>query len=164
MTIDPVVLLAEDLRALEAALSKATQIFRGSGRREDCEQVNVLLGRINAVSSNLFETVPTSALGAAELVGMAARRLPISHSQYATHLHGIADRLSKGRRTHSDLVWLRALQAALMDGVCGEDGHKITPLLNLAIIGASRPVTIFRAAASVTGPASWQGILANRTS
>ena len=164
MTIDPVVLLAEDLRALDAALSKATQIFRASGRREDCEQVNLLLGRINAVSNNLFETVPTSALGAAELVSMAARRLPVSYSRYATHLQGIADRLSKGRRRHADLVWLRALQAALADGVCGEDGHKIKPLLNLAITGASRPVTIFRAATSASGPASWQGVLANRTS
>lgn len=162
MTIDPVVLLAEDLRMLEAALSKATQIYRAFGRREDGEQVTALLARINEASGNLFKTVPTSALGAAELVGMAAGRLPISYSRYATHLHEIADRLSKGRRTHSDLVWLRALQAALADGVCGEDGHKITPLLNLAIVGASRPVTIFRAA-TVSGPASWQGVLASCT-
>lgn len=164
MTIDPVVLLAEDLRMSEAALSKATQAYRSFGRREDGEQVNLLLGRINRLSSNLFETVPTSALGAAELVSMAARRLPVSYSRYAAHLQGIADRLSKGRRTHSDLVWLRALQAALADGLCGEDGYKITPLLSLAIVGAARPVTIFRAATSVNGAAPWQGILANRTS
>ena len=163
MTIDPVVLLAEDLRMLEAALSKATQTYQASGRREDGERVNGLLGRIHGAFSDLFETVPTSAVGAAELVGMAARRLPVSYSRYATHLQEIADRLSKGRRTHSDLVWLRALQAALADGACGEDGCKITPLLNLAIIGASRPVTIFRAASSAGGAAPWQGILANRT-
>jgi len=162
MTIDPVVLLAEDLRMSEAALSKATQAYQSSGRREDGEAVNLLLGRINRLSSNLFKTVPTSALGAAELISLAARHLSVLHSQYATHLHAIADRLSKGRRTLSDLVWLRALLAALADGVCGEDGRKITPLLNLAIVGASRPVTIFRAATAASRPAPWQGILTNR--
>jgi hypothetical protein len=161
MTIDPVILLAEDLRMLEAALSKATQTYQAFGRREDGELVSVLLGRIDEVSNSLFETVPTSALGAGELVGMAAKHLPYSH--YAPHLHEIADRLSRGRRTHSDLVWLRALRAALVDGVCGKDGHKIIPLLDLAITGASRPVTIFRAASSASSAAPWQGILANRT-
>ena len=123
----------------------------------------MLLGRINGLVKSFFETVPTSALGAAQLVSMAARRLPYSYSYYAAHLHRIADRLSNGQHTHSDLVWLRALHAALADGVCGKDGYMIKPLLNLAIVGASRPVTIFRAATSASGPAPWQGILANRT-
>jgi hypothetical protein len=163
MTIDPVVLLAEDLSASEAALSKATRIYQKGGLREDGELVNLLLARIKRLLRDLFETVPTSAIGAAELVGMAAKRLPFSYSHYATHLHEIADRLSLGRRTHSDLVWLRALQAALADGVCGKDGDKIMPLLDLAIIGASRPVTVFRAVTPARGPAPWQGTLVNRS-
>lgn len=162
MAIDPVVLLAEDLRTSEAALTKATEIYKTLHRREDGELVNLLLGRINRLFSDLCETVPTSALGAAELIGMAARRLPFSYSRYISHLHEIAERLFMGQRTHSDLIWLRALEAALADGLCGKDGDKIAPLLNLAIVGASRPVMVFRAATSVCGPAPWQGILANR--
>jgi hypothetical protein len=162
MAIDPVVLLAEDLRTAEAALTKATQNYNGHGRREDGELVILLLDRIKRLSCELFETVPTSALGAAELIGMAARRLPFTYSRYATHLHEIADRLYMGQRAHSDLVWLRALQAALVDGMCGKDGDKVAPLLNLSILGASRPVMVFRSVTPMCGSAPWKSILVSR--
>lgn len=160
MTIDPIILLAEDLRSTEAALDKATQIYFKEHRREDGELVNLLLARMKRIYHELCETVPTSALGAAELVRMAARRLPFSHSRYATHLHEIADRLSFGRRNHSDLVWLRAFQAALGEGVCGKDGNTIAPLLNLAVMGAARPVMVFRSVQPDRASPPWRSVLA----
>lgn len=160
MDIDPVILLSDDLRATEAALEKATQIYGKSHRREDGELVNLLLGRMKRLYSEIFETVPTSVLGAAELVRMAARRLPFAYSRYAAHLHEIADRLSTGRKVHSDLVWLRALNAALGDGLCGNDGNTIAPWLNLAVTGASRPVMVFRAVQPAPGVPPWRNILA----
>jgi predicted ATPase len=159
MIIDPVVLLAEDLRMAETALAKATRIYRTDGLAQEGELVTMLLGRVRRLFGELLETVPTSAIGAAELVGMAAQRLPFSYARYAAHLHEIAERLAMGQRLHSDLVWLRALQAALVDGVCGKDGDKIAPLLNLAIMGASRPIIVFRAVMPVCGSAPWSGIL-----
>jgi hypothetical protein len=160
MAIDPVILLVEDLRSTETALEKATQIYSRDHRREDGELVNLLLGRAKRLYFDLFETVPTSALGAAELIRMSARRLPFSYSRYVSHLHEIADKFSQGERCHSDLVWLRALQAALAEGLCGKDGDKIAPLLNLAIVGAARPVTVFQAVQPVCGNVAWKSILA----
>jgi hypothetical protein len=144
MTIDPVIMLAEDIRSTEAALDKAAQLYSKDHRPEDGELVNLLLGRMKRLYHDLHETVPTSALGAGELVRMAARRLPFSHSRYSFHLHEIADRLSVGRRIHTDLVWLRALEAAMGEGDCGKDGRAVAPWLHLAVIGASRPVMVFR--------------------
>lgn len=160
MTIDPVILLSEDLRSTESALAKAMQIYAQGHRREDGELVNLLLGRTKRLHSDLFETVPTSALGAAELVRLTARRLPFSYARYAAHLHEIADRLSGGQRLHTDLVWLRALQAALAEGLCGPEGGKVSPLLKLGIAGASRPVMVFRAVQPVCGQAPWRNVLA----
>jgi hypothetical protein len=160
MTIDPTILLAEDFRSTEAALDKATQLYFKEHRREDGELVNLLLARVKSLYHDLCETVPTSALGAAELVRMSARRLPFSHSRYSTHLHEIADRLSMGRRNHSDLIWLRAFQAALGEGICGEDGNTMAPLLNLAITGAARPVMVFRSVQVDRASPPWRSVLA----
>ncbi len=63
-------------------------------------------------------------LGASEMVRMAARRLPFSFSRYSSHFDEVADRLSAGRREHADLVWLRAMRAALKSGEGGEQGEK----------------------------------------
>jgi hypothetical protein len=160
MTIDPAILLAEDLRSTEAALEKATQLYSREHRREDGELVTLRLGRMKRLYHDIHETVPTSALGAGELVRMAARRLPSAYSRYAAHLHEIAERLSAGRRVHTDLVWLRALQAALGEGVCGKDGGTIAPWLNLAVIGASRPVMVFRSVQPERGHPPWKSVLA----
>ena len=160
MQIDPVILLAEDLRSTEAALDKATQIYARDHRREDGELVNLLLGRLKRLYHEVCQTVPTSALGAAELVRMAARRLPFSYARYAAHLHEIADRLAAGSRLHADLVWLRALEAALSEGVCGKDGGTIAPWLHLAVAGASRPVMVFRSVQSERGGPPWKSVLA----
>ena len=142
MAMDPVVLLAEELRTTEQALRTAVRRYEVDRSSENGETVNALLASIKNLHRDLTQTEPTSALGASELVRMAAQRLPFSLARYADHFNQVADRLSIGRREHSDLVWLRAMRAALRNG--DQQGVKAAPLLQLAIAGAARPVVIFR--------------------
>jgi len=144
MDMDPVVLLAEELRSKELALRAAVKRYEKDHARENGEIVNTLLLTLKSLYRDFFETVPTSALGASEMVRMAARRLPFSLSRYSSHFEEVADRLSAGRREHADLVWLRAMRAALRSGEGGEQGEKAAPLLGLAIQGAARPVVVYR--------------------
>ena len=145
MEIDPVVVLAEELRATESALRAAVRRYEVNQIQENGEKVNALLDSLKGLYRDIVETVPTSALGASEMVRLAAQRLPVSLSRYVAHCHEVADRLAAGRREHADLVWLRAMRAALKGGACGDPGLKAAPLLGLAIAGASRPVVVFRA-------------------
>ena len=145
MDMDPVVALAEELRATEKALRSAVRRYELDHVQENGETVNSLLASLKGLYRDIAETVPTSAIGASEMVRLAAQRLPFSLSRYTTHFHEVADRLGAGRREHADLVWLRAMRAALKGGACGDQGLKAAPLLGLAIAGASRPVVVFRA-------------------
>ena len=145
MQMDPVVLLAEELRANEVALRSAIQRYEKDHARENGETVNSLLNAIKSLYRDLFETMPTSALGAAEMLRMAAQRLPFSMARYTSHFHEVADRLGAGRREHADLVWLRAMRVALRDGQGGEQGARAAPLVSMALAGAARPVLVFRA-------------------
>jgi hypothetical protein len=144
MEIDPVVFLAEELRATESALRTAVRRYELDQVQENGERVNTLLAALKSLYRDIAETAPTSALGAGEMVRLAAQRLPFSLSRYTSHFHEVAERLGQGRREHADLVWLRAMRAALTGGACGDQGLKAAPLLSLAINGASRPVVIFR--------------------
>jgi hypothetical protein len=143
--IDPVVVLAEELRSTETALRHAVRRYELNQGQENGEAVNSLLNSLKSIYSDIAETMPTSAMGASEMVRLAAQRLPFSLSRYVSHFHEVADRLGEGRREHADLVWLRAMRAALKGGACGEQAMKAAPLLSLAIAGASRPVVVFRA-------------------
>ena len=145
MEIDPVVILADELRSTETALRDAVRRYELDQAQENGEAVNTLLNSLKSIYRDIAETMPTSAIGAGEMVRLAAQRLPFSLSRYVTHFHEVADRLSEGRREHADLVWLRAMRAALRGGACGEQAMKAAPLLSLAIAGASRPVVVFRA-------------------
>lgn len=145
MEMDPVLLLTEELRAAERDLHKAVRKYEADSCRENGEAMNTLLASLKHLHRRLFETVPTSALGAAELVRMVARRLPFSYAGSSRHFHEIADRLAAGRRDHADLVWLRAMRAGMAGGLCGESGGRAAPLLGLALMGAAQPVIVFRA-------------------
>lgn len=147
MEIDPVVVLADELRSTEAALRAAVKRYEHDRANESGERVNRLLAALQTLYRDLFETVPTSAMGASEMLRMAAQRLPFSLARYTPHFHEVADRLEQGRREHADLVWLRAMRAALKGGQGGEQGIRAAPLLSLALAGASRPVIVFRAVA-----------------
>lgn len=116
MHMDPVVALTEELRAAEGALDKATHIYNRDGRQAHGELVNVLLTKVRRLFTELFDTEPTSALGAGELVRLAAQRMPFTYGRQTAQLHEIADRLSLGQRRLADLVFLRAMHGALLMG------------------------------------------------
>ena len=159
MMMDPGVMVAEELRAAESALDKATQIYNRDGKQMHGELVNLLLAKVKRLFAELFETEPTSAMGAAELVRVAAQRLPFAYSRHAAQLHEIADRLGMGQRKLSDLVWLRAMCAALNEGFFGKEGERTANLLQLAISGARRPVMVFHAVQPPLVNAPWKGII-----
>lgn len=145
MAIDPVVLLSEELREAEQTLHAACRDNPDALRGKSGEEICALTARIREISSELFETRPTSAMGAGILVRMAAERLPFSYGSYTKHFHEIAERLDAGKRELADIIWLRAMRTALSGGLCGKDGIRITPLLRLAIEGARQPIVVFRA-------------------
>lgn len=145
MGIDPVVCLAEELRIAEKSLREAIKRYELDHDRDAGEKVNNLLQQVRQLYRDLFETVPTSAIGASEMLRLAAKRLPFSLARYSSHFHEVADRLEQGRREQADLIWLRAMRAALRGGQGGEQGQRTAPLLGLALAGASRPIVVFRA-------------------
>lgn len=159
MQMDPVVALTEELRAAESALDKATQIYNRDGRQAHGELVNVLLTKVRRLFTELFETEPSSALGAGELVRLAAQRLPFAYGRQTTQLHEIADRLSQGQRKLADLVFLRAMHGALLDGAFGGDGERTARLLQLALGGAARPLMVFQAVQPPRMNAPWREII-----
>lgn len=160
MPIDPILVLMEELRSAESSLHCASKLYERNRCREHGEAVNFLLANIKSLNSELLETMPTSALGAAALLGLVAERLPFSHARYADHFAEVASRFSAGIRLHADLVWLRAMQAAFVGRAEGEPAGKLAALLRLAICGAARPVMVFRAVTPVAansnaGAAAW---------
>ncbi len=138
MPIDPVVLLAQELRVAENTLRMASE------RRPGQAQTG-LMARAVAVYKELVETVPTSALGAAELISVAAGSLPSAGDAYASHLSSIAERLMAGQRLQADLIWLRAMTQKLAQGLYGDSGTRGASILQLAIRGAARPIIVYRA-------------------
>ena len=138
MPIDPVVVLAEELRSAECTVRTACE-----QQKEDA--LTCLMARAVSLYKELIETVPTSALGASELICLATTNLTPIDNAYALQMRKIADRLMSGLRLQADLIWLRAMAAALAQGRCGDAGRSIAPLLNLAIRGAARPIMVYRA-------------------
>jgi hypothetical protein len=138
MQIDPVVALTEKLAQAERAL-------RAARLRSDENMVARWIELISLLNEELYSIVPTSALGAGELLRRAASSLGGTQTSVSGHLAEIAERFSNGSRPLPDLVWLRWLRPALTRGICGNDGVIVAPLIALAIRGASRPVVVFRA-------------------
>ena len=138
MQIDPVVEIAQKLLEAERGL-------RHARLRCDEEMTARWMEIISMLNEQLYDVVPTSPLGAAELVRKVAAILGGSWSAYAAHMNEVAGRLSNGTRTLSDLVWLRWMRSALAGGLCGSDGIVVAPLMALAIRGAARPIIVFRA-------------------
>ena len=144
MRIDPVVELAEELRAAELSLHSA------AGRRRH-GAVGDLLLEIGYLENRLALTRPTSALGAGEQLRLAAQYLQFADSRYAGYLAAIAKRMIEGKRELTDLVWLRSLVLALAHGTWGEKGATAAKLVSAAIEGAARPVLVYRSVAPPRG-------------
>jgi len=138
MPIDPVVVLAEELRNAEYTVRTACE-----QRKEDA--LTCLMAHAVSLYKELTETVPTSALGAGELICLAAINLTSIDNACALQMRRIANRLMSGLRLHADLIWLRAMAATLAQGHYGEIGRSSAALLHLAIRGAARPIIVYRA-------------------
>ena len=138
MPIDPVVVLAEELRSAELTVRTARE-------RNEEGALTCLLARTVSLYNKISETVPTSALGACELICLAAANLASIDSACAAQLHETANRLKSGVRQHPDLVWLRVVAAELVKGRFGETGLCAAALLRLAIRGAARPIVVYQA-------------------
>ena len=152
MRIDPVLPLADEIRQLEKKIHAESELNRVQYDRGRMETISQLLRCLCRRYEELWETEPTSALGASELIRFAASRLPFSQGCYAAHLHRIADRLAAGKRLPADLVWLRALTEALHDNNPEESPRRIVALLALAVKGMAQPVVIYRAALPLRTP------------
>lgn len=152
MPIDPVLLLAEEIRTLEKQIHAAIK-REGAYDREGMEAVNRKVERLRVLYTDLLETNPTSVLGAGELIRFAADRLPFNHGRYASHLHRVADRLAAGERHQADLIWLRAVAEAL-DGEtdASKGNNRAAKLLALAVKGMALPVVVWRAAVPKHAP------------
>jgi hypothetical protein len=148
VAIDPVIVLAEELRSAEGILRDAAKEYARSSYPERAESIQRLLWLIKNLNQKLVETVPTSALGAAVLLRLVIERLPFSHARYADQFLEIARRLDCGQKNHADLVWLRGIEASLGGRDAGNWASQAVPLLRSAILGAARPVLVFRTAMS----------------
>ncbi len=139
MRIDPVVGLMDELEAAQASLARARH-------EKDWRATRRQLAIIASLHAVLRETEPTTVIGAAHLLRQAAELLERSSApDYADRLCEIAARLDEGKRTLSDLVWLREAERALAGGECGCPGESGAPLIGLALRGAARPVLLYRA-------------------
>ncbi len=148
MQIDPVVAIAQKILDAERAL-------RDARLRRDEKMTTRWLAMLSMLNEDLYTVVPTSPLGAAELLRKASASLGSAWAVYAAQLDAIAERLSNGARLLDDLVWLRSMRPALSGGLCGNDGVIVAPLVALAIRGAARPVIVFRAVFPPRGDDDW---------
>jgi hypothetical protein len=139
MEIDPVVALAEQLRATERSLQSASDGWQDE-RTVELRTASLIIRRM------LETTEPTSAMGAAELVAIAADRLAATEFPYIADLRSVGQRFGEGQRVLSDLIWLRAVVIALEADACGERGRRAASLLRSAVEGASKPLIIYRSA------------------
>ena len=138
MPIDPVVVLAEELR-------NAEHTARAARARNEDEHLTCLLARTVSLYNEISETVPTSALGAGELVCLAAANIASIDPRRSSQLQETAGRLKSGIRRQDDLIGLRKTAADFADSRFGEIGRSSAMLLHLAVRGAARPVIVYRA-------------------
>jgi hypothetical protein len=144
MPIDPVILMIEEIRKVGSDLRAQCKLNAQRHSQERDDSINRLRRRISKLYEDLVETVPTSSLGASELVHIASRRLIFSHAHHAFHMERIAERLGAGQRNPQDLIWLRAMVRALEAGKPDDRSARIAAILAQAIKGAAQPVLIHR--------------------
>lgn len=144
MAMDPVILLVHEQRAVRQALAAARTKSDGRSQDDRCAHLKDLQIQAESLHNRLLQTVPTSPIGAAELIWLAADMLPAAYGLYAARMRQIVSRLNIGQRTLADLQWLRKMANAVADGQCGDAGDAAALLL-LALHGAAIPLVVYRA-------------------
>jgi len=145
--IDPIILIADEIRVLEKQIHSVCK-RDDTYDRQGMEAVNRMITRLRSLYEELLETWPTSVLGAGELIRFAADRLPFAQGRYASHLYRIAGRLAAGERNQADLIWLRALTEALTEETGREKNpnNRTARMLAQAVKGMALPVVVWRTA------------------
>lgn len=137
MTMDPVLLLVQDIQAAQLEL-KAVK-----GKASHAAYAAAIEHQLIDLRHQLLHMIPTSAVGAAELIRYAAAILLPAFARHASHLRRIADRFSAGQRLLADICWLRQMAKAVEAGLCGDPGGA-DRLLDHAVRGATIPVIVHR--------------------
>jgi hypothetical protein len=145
VTIDPIVLLAEELRRARAALSQAVSSGERAPDAANTSRQFWALA-VDELTWRICQTKPQSAMGAAELLTIIQRHLPRSHTHYGVYFAEVAARFGEGRRMLADFVWLRDIQSDFECVPCGKHRDDIASLIKSALFGATRPVIVFRRA------------------
>jgi hypothetical protein len=146
--IDPVVLLAERMRVVDKAMQRVAR--RERSQPADAEVISAHFWQMEKLRGELLKVVPTSALGAAELLRAVIPQLQKSFPLHTDQIESIAARLADGQRQHSDFIWLRELHANLSKASLNPLGATLATFIQSVLIGACRPVLIYRAVNSST--------------
>lgn len=141
--IDPIILLTEELRLADQAIRRVAR--RERAQPADAEVINTYFRQMEKLRGEILRVVPTSAVGAAELLRAVMPQLQKSFPLHADHIESIAARLADGQRLHSDFVWLRELHANLSKASLNPLRITLATFIHSALIGACRPVLIYRA-------------------
>ncbi len=112
----------------EAALREGIRQQNRGGGKDYGRLLNSLVQRVSNLNAELTETQPTSARGSAELRRVAAGRFCFSQSRFIKRLHDIADSLSGGNCSGTELIWLRAVEVAAREGLLGSVDIRVAPL------------------------------------
>jgi len=141
MAMDPVKLAMEEIESVEQSLKEVKCLSRQG--RQRAETISILEIWLAELRGSLADIQPTSAIGAAELIKMTVHSLPAPLSYLSPYLTVIAERLAEGDRRQGDVIWLRAVLATALNV---PEAAGIKGILERAILGATRPVLIYRAA------------------
>lgn len=148
MPIDPVIVITKETRSLEKQIHSSGKLRRPYGR-EGTRAVAAMVSRLRALYIKLLETTPSRAIGAAELIRIAAEWLPVKQIGRTRHLHSITQRLAGGEPRQSDLIWLSAMVTVL-----GEEAAipKRPQLLDSAVKAITLPVIVWCVAVPRAAP------------
>lgn len=141
MHMDPVRMALEEIRAVERYLEELNNAPRSD--RHGGESRHLLEIWLESLRAAFLDLEPTSVIGSAALIRAAVDNLPDNLMEMALPLEAIAARMEQGERRTVDVIWLRSAAASLPRRA---DVADIRQLLDNAIIGAAKPILIYRAA------------------
>jgi hypothetical protein len=139
--MDPIIVLAQRIRAAETALSTECRSNSAAGFGTRAEAIDLLLTELDQLYEGFFATVPETLGGAGEQILFAAERLPPSANASASRLRSIGEHMIAGQRLTSDLNWLQAFVRS-MKGEAEKSSESCVLLLSSALTRAASPLLI----------------------